>query len=300
MAGQGYLGLVSASAAGHEISTSWGLGPVKKRLAALFVALAAVILSTLTAAPPSSATRYPLGTQCVTIVHRAKLRPHDEEQRIGIVRSVDWGFGAELDARVTSDGRLVMVHDDNLRRISGGRETRAAEAMTFAEVRATRLAGGGQVMTFGEAVLAARESGARLLVEIKRHDDYRRRWDEIGLPAIARTLRRLGMTQRVFVGGAGSVTYHEQAPANATFFRTDPVLPLQLRWIIDHGYDLVQLDANHLTAPVIAQLRAAGITVGTRQVNDVAAVEAAYDAGLRLFQANRGEMAAKWCAQRKG
>ncbi len=273
---------------------------MKKRLVALSLALAAMAVPAVVGVPsPASATRYPLGTQCVTIVHRAKLHPHDEEQRVGIVRSVDWGFGAELDVRLTADGGLVMVHDDSLRRITGGRETRGAEQMTLAEVRATPLTGGGRILTLAEAVLAARDSGGRLLVEIKRHDDYRQRWDEVGLPAIARTLSRLGMAQRVFVGGAGSVTYHALAPDHATFFRTDPTVPLELSWIINQGYDLVQLDESHVDPSTIAQLRAADITVGTRQINSTSAVAAAYDAGLRLFQANRGTLAATWCAHHR-
>ncbi len=273
-----------------------GLSPVKCRSAVLPILLG--VLGASVAAPsPSSATRYVPESQCIAAVHRAKLLPFDEEQKRGIRASVTWGWGAELDVRLTADNQLVLVHDDSLRRVSGGVETRGAEQLTLAEVTAVPLARGGRVITLADGVLAARRSGAKLMVEIKRHGRYPTRWDEVGLPALASTLRKLGMQDRVYVGGPGSVAYSLLAPGLPTFYRTSPDHPVDVAWIVDQGYDIVQLDPTHYDPDVIAQLRAAGIQVGSRQINTKASLTTAYAAGLRFFQADRGRLVQTWCSK---
>ena len=258
------------------------------------LALALAMGATMAAPQPAAATRYVPESQCVLVIHRAKLPPYDEEQAVGIADSARWGFGAELDVRLTSDNQLVMVHDDTLRRVTGGKVKQAAEDMTLAEITAVRLARGGRVLTLAEALSAAQASGTRVLVEIKRHGRYRQRWDSVGLPALAATIHDLGMEADVYVGSAGSVEFSELAPELQTFFRVGPGA-VATTWIIDHGYDLVQLDATHYDPALVAELRTAGILVGSRQINHRETLLGAFGAGLRLFQGDRGRLLTKWC-----
>ncbi|MBQ7850305.1 MAG: glycerophosphodiester phosphodiesterase [Clostridia bacterium] len=74
------------------------------------------------------------------------------------------GYGMELDVHLTTDGRLVVHHDDSLKRLTGtdiviGRST-------LAEVRACRLPNGEPVPTFDE-VLDAVACRVPLIVEVK-------------------------------------------------------------------------------------------------------------------------------------
>ena len=48
-------------------------------------------------------------------------------------RAVENGFGAELDVHLTKDGKLVVFHDDDLKRVAG--EDIAVETSTLAELQ---------------------------------------------------------------------------------------------------------------------------------------------------------------------
>ncbi|MBQ1281730.1 MAG: hypothetical protein IIY16_05760, partial [Oscillospiraceae bacterium] len=80
-------------------------------------------------------------------------------------RAVEYGFGAELDVHLTADGRLIVFHDDDLKRLCGvGKRT--------AEVRSEEFAAWGILGTehrapFLEDVLALFVGKKPLIVEIK-------------------------------------------------------------------------------------------------------------------------------------
>ncbi len=80
--------------------------------------------------------------------------------------------GVELDVRLDRDGRVIVLHDVELRRVSGGSETRAAEDLGAAELGRVDLGGGERVPLLVDVLRAFRELGARVNVELKR--DVRR------------------------------------------------------------------------------------------------------------------------------
>lgn len=51
------------------------------------------------------------------------------------------GYGLEFDVRRTKDDKLVVIHDSNLRRASGGSDTRDINAVPLAEIRAMDFKG---------------------------------------------------------------------------------------------------------------------------------------------------------------
>lgn len=78
------------------------------------------------------------------------------------------GFAIETDVQASSDGVLVVFHDDNLKRMTG--EDGKLSDYTFEELRTLRLLGTEhQIPTFEEFLQAA--GGVNLVVEIKPHDD---------------------------------------------------------------------------------------------------------------------------------
>lgn len=238
-----------------------------------------------------------LTAKCRTIVHRAYLSGYDEEQWAGIKDSPKYGYGAELDARVTTDGAVVMVHDDTLTRISGGTETRGAEQMTLAEVRAVTLVKGGRVMTFGEAVNTAQRNGAKLLVEIKDYGDWRARWDSWGFAAMADAITSTGMQMNVRVGGWGYKEFQTSYPDLRTYYRTvesDPSTAPELLARADT--DFIMIDPTHYDSNLISNMRDLGGQVVSKQVNTREELVAGYNVGLRTFQANNGNRASNnWC-----
>lgn len=83
-------------------------------------------------------------------------------------RAVDAGYGMELDVQLTKDGRLVVFHDETLKRVCG--IDRRLSDMSYEELRAVPLPDGTPIPTFDE-VLALVDGRAPLIVEVKYHGD---------------------------------------------------------------------------------------------------------------------------------
>lgn len=260
-------------------------------LAAMAVALGVVTLGPV-AAPAPAATA---PKTCRAIIHRAFHHGYDEEQAAGITASARWGWGAELDLRVTADGKVVLVHDDSLKRITGGTDLRAAEDLTYAEVTSVPLKRGGRVLGLWEALRVARAAKAKLLLEIKRYPQHQTAWDTTGVDYIARAVRTTGMTQQVYLGGSGQVELHAFAPDLLTFYRTAPHDVLDATKLAAKG-NLIQLSPTFYDAQLVTDLRLLGAKVASRNAQTTPMVHAAYAVGLRTMQANKGSIVRRGCA----
>ncbi|HJB13921.1 MAG TPA: glycerophosphodiester phosphodiesterase [Candidatus Oscillibacter excrementigallinarum] len=80
-------------------------------------------------------------------------------------RAAEAGYGAELDVRLTKDGRLAVIHDATLDRVCGV-SGRAAE-LTAAALSALRLEGTEERIPFLEEVAPLFAGRAPLIVELK-------------------------------------------------------------------------------------------------------------------------------------
>lgn len=72
--------------------------------------------------------------------------------------------GIELDVQLTSDGEVVVFHDDDLARMTG--DPRRVDAVSLAELRTLTLPDGARIPTFAET-LERIDGRAPLLVELK-------------------------------------------------------------------------------------------------------------------------------------
>ena len=97
------------------------------------------------------------------IGHRGAKAHETENTRESFGKAIEMGVNAiELDVRSSSDGGLVVIHDDNLKRVYGKRR-RVGEA-TLRELKdltANRL------MTLGEALRFVKGKIDKVLVELK-------------------------------------------------------------------------------------------------------------------------------------
>ena len=75
------------------------------------------------------------------------------------------GFAAELDVHLTRDGRLAVIHDQDLRRLCGVEG--AVEEQTVQELSHLRLCGTGHRIPMLEEVLPLFEGRQPLLIELK-------------------------------------------------------------------------------------------------------------------------------------
>jgi glycerophosphoryl diester phosphodiesterase len=82
--------------------------------------------------------------------------------RAALDAGADW---LEFDVRSTSDGMLVVMHDETVDRTTDG--TGPVSSLTLEEVRALDAGGGAQVPTVEEVVALAASAGVRVLPEVK-------------------------------------------------------------------------------------------------------------------------------------
>lgn len=80
-------------------------------------------------------------------------------------RAKDAGYGFELDVQFSSDGKVVVFHDDTLDRVTGA-EGRV-DARTFAELSDLRLCGTEERIPLFSEVLETVRGGGPLIVELK-------------------------------------------------------------------------------------------------------------------------------------
>lgn len=94
-----------------------------------------------------------------------------ENSMLAFRLAVKAGFGTELDVRLSKDGRLVIMHDDDLKRMCG--VARDVRDMTAAELDECRLLGTEEKIPYLEDVLPLFAGKTPMIIEIKPYrDDY--------------------------------------------------------------------------------------------------------------------------------
>ncbi len=85
-------------------------------------------------------------------------------------KAVDAGCGIELDVQMTTDGQLVVFHDDSLERMCG--VDRTLTDCSRAELEALHLADSGEGIPLFSDVLTVIDGKVPLIVEIKSEGDW--------------------------------------------------------------------------------------------------------------------------------
>jgi len=146
----------------------------------------------------AAACAFPQSKHVVVIAHRGEHLRHPENTIAAFQGAVDAGADFfELDVRTTSDGKLVLMHDDSVDRMTNGKG--AISSMTFDEIRKLEVGlkmgpqfSGTRVPTFDEA-LAFAHGKIGVYVDSKR----------ISATDVVSALERHDMQDRVVIyGGA--------------------------------------------------------------------------------------------------
>jgi glycerophosphoryl diester phosphodiesterase len=109
----------------------------------------------------------------VVVAHRGMVSGFPENTLAACRQSIALGFSAvEIDLRATSDGHIVVMHDDTVDRTTNG--TGDVGRMTLAEIksldagyRAGPAFAGQRVPTYEEVLGALRRSGMKVVLDIK-------------------------------------------------------------------------------------------------------------------------------------
>ncbi|MCB9136505.1 MAG: hypothetical protein H6636_13855 [Anaerolineales bacterium] len=115
--------------------------------------------------------RGPLPTPPLAVAHRGGNITTPENTlaafRNAIALHMDY---LEFDVQMTSDGALVVIHDETVDRTTNG--TGAVKDMTLDQIRALDAGNGEQIPTFEEVIQLAKDSGVNILPEAKSPDLY--------------------------------------------------------------------------------------------------------------------------------
>lgn len=243
----------------------------------------------------------PLST-CRSIAHRANFVPTGEET-VDSIKRLGGNIWLDTDAALTANPNyLVAMHDARTGRISaGGGNNVTPEESTLAELRAIPLIWDDvRIATVRETIAAAKSTGAKMLIDIKRWGTYSDRWLDGGFQVLRDEIVNAEMTPNVYVLGVGPdrEAFHALYPGIKLGIRTyaDDPHPMTADWIVDrvgtNGF--VGLMPQDRRPGLVSQLKALGVQVGTTHINadDVAERQAAWDAGINII----GSYAKQGCA----
>ncbi len=169
------------------------------------------------------AWRRPAGARPFVLGHRGARHAAPENTLRAFELALEEGAdGIELDVRLDRDGRVIVLHDRRLARVSNGQETRDVEQLGAAELRSVSI-GGEPVPLLSDVLAWARERQTRVNVELK--GDVSRPLEL--LRNVARTVRASGV-------GADTVLFSSFHPALVAGLRV--LLPaLPRAYLMDKG-----------------------------------------------------------------
>lgn len=186
-------------------------------------------------------------------------------------RALDEGAdGVELDVRFDADGEVVVFHDPDLSRMTGGQDRRVVSDVSTAELKRVRLVGGHEVPLLAEVLAFCKERGAGVNVELKRDGGpmraLGRRTAEIVRRSGAEVLfssfdpRLLAATAAVLPRGRRAWLTHASRR-----WSVPAVLAVARRPL----FSAVHLEKTQANEGLVRRLRARGVHVGVWTVNDV-------------------------------
>lgn len=132
--------------------------------------------------------RRPPGTRPWVLGHRGVRGTRPENTRAAFEQAAREGAdGVELDVRLCGTGEVVVLHDRTLERVTGGRDLRDVEQLTWPALRGIDVGDGEAVPLLGDVLAWASERELRVNVELK-HDVRSRRELAEGVLRVVRAI----------------------------------------------------------------------------------------------------------------
>lgn len=229
-------------------------GPARLLIPALAVGLLAAFL------PAAPAAAYDVG-KCgmYGIGHRGDHRNYDENT----VRAITALPHSETDLRVTKDGQFILMHDRNVHRTTNGEGY--VDELSWDYIRKLRTEPrGDRVPTLRRALRAIKRSGTVLSLEVK---SYGATWTRQELRQAVRLVRKMGLRNRVFLGGtAGAAPVLEEVAADMQLYwkpkRRDQV---SAATVSAHNAAAVLIHPRNLNKRVVRRAKRGGAVVWVRR-----------------------------------
>ena len=146
---------------------------MKKKMLWAGVPLAASLLYLLSIKPAKLRKKRFEPFEKVMIAHRGlydNSGDAPENSLTAFKKAVDSGYGIELDVQLTKDGKLVVFHDETLKRMCGA-DVKLTD-LDFDELKQYKLADSEEHIPLFEDVFSVFRDKAPVLIELKPHGKY--------------------------------------------------------------------------------------------------------------------------------
>ena len=237
-----------------------------------------------------TATAGTMNACVIPITHRAVHGPLYDEETLGAIRTTATYGPAEIDVHVTADSKLVVIHDANVKRTTNGQGM--VHEMTLDQIQALRTTKTwSTIPTLAQAVHAAIRQHSRLVVELKRHDEWT---PELFTYAANLSRRAAAHHVRVFLGGmyAGFERDIPAYGAESIYWRPGLSVAPTPENAAAVEADMVMTGVDRITAAQVTALEQAGYITALRLTNDFVA---ARQLGVKYALTNHPNLASMAC-----
>ena len=197
-------------------------------------------------------------------------------------------YGIETDVHITKDGKVIVVHDDDLKRIAG--LDMVVEESNFAELRAVRLKDTDGVTdradlflpTLEEYISICRKYDKQAILELKNKMQPCEVW------LIAETVQKMGWFERTtFISFAGDnlVALREKFPTASAQYLTGECTEKEMQFMMDNKLD-ADLCGYCITAEKVQRLHEAGLVVNVWTLDTLEHAEMAKAVGVDMITSN--------------
>ncbi len=197
-------------------------------------------------------------------------------------------YGIETDVHVTKDGKVIVVHDDNLKRIAG--LDIIVEETDFDTLRAVRMKDTDGVTerndlflpTLEEYISICKKYDKVAVLELKNKMEREHVW------GIAEVVKNLGWFENtIFISFAGEnlVALKEKCPTATAQFLTAEATDETYQFMVDNGLD-ADLCGYCVSKEFVDKLHSAGIKVNCWTLDKLEHAELAKECGVDFITSN--------------
>ena len=197
-------------------------------------------------------------------------------------------YGIETDVHVTKDGKFIVTHDDDLKRIAGldfiieDTDYETLRALRFQDPYGGENAVNAYLPSLDEYISICKRYDKQAILELK--DSIPK---EMFLDVVEKT-KKLGWYERVtFISGAAqSLAYlHKNYPEAEAQLICGYCTDEQIQFAIDNGLD-ADLNLYHLTKEKIQRLKDAGRKVNCWTINTLEHAKQMQELGVDMITTN--------------
>ena len=197
-------------------------------------------------------------------------------------------YGIESDVHVTRDGKYIIVHDDDLKRIAG--LDMSVEGSTFDELRAVRLKdtdGASEradlfLPTLDEYLTICKKYEKVAVLELKNHMA-----EEHVIGIVKRVVSQEYLEKTVFISFSGEnlVILKKQYPSACAQFLSRDTSEDAIRFMVEHDLE-ADYDHKSVTKEFVDTMHAHGTRVNVWTVNTLENAEKMKELGVDMITTN--------------